>query len=197
MRTGFTIVCTLLLLGTMVADAGEPPERFSGWVIATSPAHSGKRIQIVLHAEGFTSDETIDELARVLVKQGENSLLHGFERLPSVGWIEIGGTYRTELKAVRSLGGGPVRQLRFLTTPAIRYNDEWLMTRSPDYNYGYVELVVDENGDGDGTIMPAAAIEINDHKIRLAGLGSYAFRIVDVSPAKIPDSGEDEAHLQE
>lgn len=197
MRTRVAVVCTLLLLGTMIANAGDPPERFRGWVIATGGAHPGKRIQIVIHAESVTSDETIHELAGVLVKQGENALLHKVEQLPSAGWIEIGGAYRTELKAVRSVGGGPVRQLRFLTTPAIRYDDLLVMTRSPDFNYGFVELVVDENGEGDGTITPAAAIVISDHQIRIAGLGSYAFRILDVGPEEVQDNGKAEEHPQE
>lgn len=196
MRTRATIFCMLLLFGAMAADAGEPPERFRGWVIATGGAQPGKRIQIVLHAESFTSDEAIHELAQIFAKLGENALLHKVQLLPSAGWIEIGGNYRTELKAVRSIGAGPVRQLHFLTTPAIQYNDLWIMTRSPDYNYGFVELVVDENGEGSGTIMPAAAMEIRDNHVGVTGLGTYAFRIVNIGPEEIQDSGKAE-ELQE
>ncbi len=194
MNRVFLPVAIMLMLAISAASAGELPLKLRGSIMVTAGVRSGERVEIVLQADRFTSDETVHELGRVLFEQGENALLHQIQGLPVAGWVEIGGSHRTELRAVRSLGNGPVRQLRFLTSPAIRYDDLWLMARSPDYNYGFVELVIDETGVGDGTIIPAATIEISDGRIRIASLGSYAFRILQV---RADSAGEYDTHGNE
>lgn len=191
-----TVVLMLAPVGAAVS-AGEAPVKLRGSIIVTAGVRAGERIDIVVQAERFMSDDTVRELGGVLVSEGDNPLLHQIQGLPVVGWIEIGGSHRTELKVARSLGAGSVRVLRFLTSPPIRYDDLWQMTRSPDYNYGFVELVVDENGVGEGTIIPAATVEVRDGRIHVAGLGSYAFRILQVRPESTEAPAVDEAEPKE
>lgn len=184
----------VLVLGAAAAGAGEPPVRFRGWIasIGGPAAMSGQRTWVRLHADAFTSEETVVKLTRILAEQGEDALLKAIEDLPSVGWIAIGPNTRTELKLIRSVGDDQIRHLRFLADRPIQYAEMWTMSRSRDYHYGFVELVVDGKGEGDGTIIPAAKIELEDGKVHLTSLGIEPFRILQVSPEKIKDQDADQ-----
>lgn len=184
MRQRSFVVGVLLTLAVSVVSAGELPERFRGTiaVVGGSDRVAGLHPEVTVHADRLPGDEIFTELAKVLAHEGEEALLRAIKGLPAVGWIAIGDNPPAELKLIRSLGTGQVRQLRFLTSQPIQYDELWIMTRSPDYNYGFVELVLDENGEGEGTIMPAAAIEIRDARIMISSLAIHPVRILQVHP---------------
>lgn len=56
-------------------------------------------------------------------------------------------------------------------------------TRSEDYPFTYVELVIDSNGKGEGTLIPAARIHFdskNKNQVDAENFGIYPARLVGV-----------------
>lgn len=199
MRTKTAMFCTVLVLSTLVAGAGEPPERFRGWVasIGGPAAMSGQRTWVRLHVDEYTSDEKVMELAGILAEQGEDALLKAVEKMPAAGWIVLGANTRYDLKVIRSVGTDEARYVRFLTDRPIQFAEMWNATRSRDYRFGLVELVVDQENKGEGTIIPTAQIRFRDGKVEITSLGIQPFRILQVGPEKFKDKSKAEEDPKE
>ena len=53
--------------------------------------------------------------------------------------------------------------------------------RSEDYPYGMVELVLDDKGKGEGSLIAAAKIEFNkEGAVEIENLGTRPFRLMNV-----------------
>ena len=203
MRRTAVLVCSIFIFGSLLAGAGEPPERFRGWIASIGgPAVPTDRTWVRLHADTYTDDETIVRLATILAEQGEDALLKAMRELPPAGWIAIGSDTRLEIRVIRSVGTGDARYIRYVTDRPIQFDDAvavdprplqmldqfaemWNATRSRDYRFGLVELVLDEDGEGEGTIIPTARIGIEDERVAITSLGLQPFRILQVRPEKI------------
>jgi hypothetical protein len=95
-----------------------------------------------------------------------------------------------------SLGGQLGRQLNFVTETTLANGDRKLMilferwmdiyelrqgTRSTDYPFGYVELIVDRNGRGEGSFIPAARIRFTGgNQVEVENFGIYPARLYGV-----------------
>jgi len=54
-------------------------------------------------------------------------------------------------------------------------------TRSTDYPFSYVELIVDRNGHGQGTFIPAARVRFNKkNEVEVENFGIYPARLSGV-----------------
>jgi hypothetical protein len=186
MRKTSLLLCATLLFGSLFAGAGEPPERFRGWLASIGgPALSTDRTWVRLHADTYTDDETVMNLATVLAEKGEDALIKAMRELPPAGWISIGSNTRLEVRVIRSVGGEGARIVRFLTDRPIQFAEMWNATRSRDYKFGFVELVLDGDGEGEGTIIPTAQITLKDGTVEITSLGLQPFRILQVRPEKV------------
>ncbi len=186
MRKNAVLVCLVVVFGTVFAGAGEPPERFRGWIASIGgPSVSTDRTWVRLHADTYTDDETVMRLATVLAEKGEDALIKAMRELPPAGWIAIGSNTRLEIRVIRSVGTGDARIIRFLTDRPIQFAEMWNATRSRDYKFGFVELALDEDGEGEGTIIPTAQIAIEDGRVEITSLGLQPFRILQVRPERL------------
>lgn len=186
MRKMAVLVLSVLIFGTVFAGAGEPPERFRGWIASIGgPTVSTDRTWVRLHADTYTDDETVMRLATVLAEKGEDALIKAMRELEPAGWISIGSNTRLEVRVIRSVGTGDARIIRYVTDRPIQFAEMWNATRSRDYKFGFVELALDEDGEGEGTIIPTAQITIEDGQVAITSLGIQPFRILQVRPEKL------------
>jgi len=186
MRRTSALVGSILILSSMLAVAGEPPERFRGWIASVGgPSVPTDRTWVRLHADSYTDDDTVMRLATVLAEQGEDALIKAMRELEPAGWIAIGSNTRLDVRVIRSVGSGDARVIRFITDRPIQFAEMWNATRSRDYKFGFVELALDADGEGEGTIIPTAQIAIKDGRVEITSLGIQPFRILQVRPEKI------------
>jgi hypothetical protein len=52
--------------------------------------------------------------------------------------------------------------------------------RSTDYPFGYVELIVDRNGRGEGTFIPAAHVRLKNNVVEVENFGTFPARLFGV-----------------
>jgi len=186
MRKSAVLVCCVVIFSSAFAVAGDPPERFRGWIASVGgPRVPTDRTWVRLHADTYTDDETVVRLANVLADKGQDALVEAMKELEPAGWIAIGSNTRLDVRVIRSLGTGDARVIRFITDRPIQFAEMWNATRSRNYKFGFVELTLDADGEGEGTIIPAAEIAIEDGRVVITSLGIQPFRILQVRPEKI------------
>ena len=61
---------------------------------------------------------------------------------------------------------------RWMNLYELRYG-----ARSADYPFSYVELIVDRNGRGEGTFIPAARVRFKNNQVEVENFGIYPARL--------------------
>ena len=186
--TSVLAVATVLAvaLWALPGAAQEAPERWRGRIAALSGPAGGQSAYLVLQADQWTSDATVQQLAATLVNEGEEATLKALAALPSAGWITVGSGLRYEMRVMRTfdLPDG-TRLVRSLTDRPIQFGEIMRPTISRDYGFGLVELYLTADGKGEGRVIPAAKIDIEDGQVQVTSFGTQPFVVVQVAPEKV------------
>lgn len=158
-----SIVVAVAFIAPTVSSAQDPfAERYTGTIIAMHGVHQGETINVTLGIKGYSTEEEGNRLARILVQEGPDKLrdalqksekgsviLEGYVRWP-VGYV---------LAANASDGG---RIVLMISDREMDMAELWDRSRSSEYIFGVVQLKVDESGSGEGMLIEAAKLKIND-----------------------------------
>ena len=170
----------------MPSASQETPERWRGRLAALGGPAGGQSADITLHAEQWTSDDTIAGLAATLIERGQEALREEVAALPSPGWVVVGQGPRYTMRTMRSfdLPDG-TRLIRSVTDRPIQLGDTVNATISLRYAFGMVELYLTPDGTGEGRLIPAAQIDVAHGQVQLTSFGTQPFVIVKVETEKI------------
>ena len=191
-------VCTLLLvlgfaLGfpTFRAVAQEPSyigATITGTAYAFSGRFSGRSAPFQLIIKNYTAPEEVQRLNEVLQSGGQDALLRAISAI-SAGRIQVGsGVGVTANAIIASQEPNGETKLIVIFERRLRFSELRYGTRSQDYKFGYAELFLRRNGEGQGTLIPAAKIraregntwEVEDFgtfPARLMGLRAHGARL--------------------
>lgn len=155
-------------------------ETFTGTMVGIGGRRNVTRT-FSLTITGRTPDSEVRRDVAILAEGGQDDLLK------AIGDRNLGRF---------SLGGELGRQLNFVVETTQSNGDRKLMilferwmniyelrsgTRSVDYPFSYVELIVDRNGRGEGTFIPAARVRFNNrNEIEVENFGIYPARLFGV-----------------
>ena len=176
---------TLIVLTTPKAGACAAVDKqvFTGTVIGTGGDLGGVSRSFTLTIDRFASPAQARKDRVILREQGQEGLLKALQH-EKLGTFALEGQLGRDLNFVyeQDLGGGRRRIVavfeRWLNTFEVRYG-----TRSQDYPFTYLELFIDSNGKGQGTLIPAARIHFdskNSNQIDIENFGIYPARLVGV-----------------
>ncbi len=172
----------LIAFGLTLAAAPLLAESYSGRILDTPnaiPRVSSMRFD--LEIEDYTSDEEVRDLAATLDAEGTRALERKMFDLDR-GWLRIGNDVAQEVAVTRSVvteDGG--RILRVVVSRDIGFFETWNQTRSTDYPYTILEIQLDEDGNGVGSMIAAAKIEMDDEgTVEVESLGWTPFRLIGV-----------------
>jgi hypothetical protein len=191
-------VCTLLLVVGVAlgfpklrAAAQEPSytgATITGTAYAFSGRFSGRSAPFQLIIKSYTSPEEVQRLNEVLQSGGQDALLRAISGM-SAGRIQVGtgvGVTANAIIATQQPNGET--KLTVIFERRLRFSELRYGTRSQDYKFGYAELYLRRNGEGQGTLIPAAKIrfregdtwEVEDFgtfPARLLGLRAHGARV--------------------
>ncbi len=152
----FTVLALGFSIGPVVAD--EPGREFRAEGVGDFRS-GANRINVVLIADRFTSVQEAQQLASLLEKGGQGTLLSAL-RGRSDGRIRFGALERWCALVVVEPEGRGYRYL-FLTPRRIEIHEKEFAKDSLDYPFGIAEFVVDGFGRGEGSLHVAAALRID------------------------------------
>jgi hypothetical protein len=177
-------VLTLLiaLLVCSIANSAENKlnERYSGRVIDAAGAVPGfSATYVTITVDRYNTDDEIAAYAQALAEKGQDGLLKAIENKEN-GRIRIGDRLSYPLSAIRMFEKDGKRLIRALTDRPIPMIEAWRNNRSMDYPFGFIEILIDKTGKGQGTLIAAAKIEIKDRKLEMESYGREPFRLTNI-----------------
>lgn len=161
-------------------------ERFRAFVANLGTVEtSADRRPVEFQISRWTTDEEEKQLFDVLQQKGPKAMLDTLQRLDKVGWIRSQGGLSHELRYARQKpaeGGG--RQITLMTDRIIGFWELAGSARSKDYPFTVIQLTLDGNGKGEGTMMVATKIEVQAGVLVFEDLSSAPARLLSVTKEK-------------
>ncbi len=167
-----TLLAALVVAVAATAAAGDEPgaakqkpESFQATAVggANLRLPGGRTMDFTITVEKWTTPEEAQQLLAVLKNQGKEALLKelrarraGFIRPPAIArWPSW------EVDVATSGVGPEGRVVRLFTERPIALEEAYFNTRSKDFEFGVMELVIPADGKGSGVIIPAAKIDFD------------------------------------
>jgi hypothetical protein len=158
------VTAAALLAGLLAFGQEVPkPEHYAATWAVTGGSAGGTTVQIDVRINKFNTDAEINEYAALVASKGPEGLRRALEK-QDVGQFSPVGKVGTPLAIARKLVQGDQTIVRVLTIRPISFTELRNGTRSVDYPYTMLEMVLDKDGKGTGTAIGAAKISFNKKK---------------------------------
>jgi hypothetical protein len=182
MRLKFFILTSALLFSFALNAAAQSSARdtYTGTAVGIGRRTTVTRT-FTLTVSGRTPDGEVRRDVALLAEAGQDELLTKI-RERDLGRFSLGGQLGRRLNFVTetTLGNGD-RKLMILFERWVDIYEARYGTRSLDYPFSYVELIVDRDGRGEGTFIPAARVRFNSrNEIEVENFGIYPARLFGV-----------------
>jgi hypothetical protein len=134
----------------------------TGTVVGVGGRLGGRTRPFTLHINNYTSTADVERLNSALESGGQDELLRVLSRMDS-GRIQVGTGIGVPANAIISVpqpeGGS---RIIVLFERNINFYERRYGTRSEDYRFGYAEMYLGRNGNGQGTFIAAAKVRLRD-----------------------------------
>lgn len=172
------VLCCAALFPAASRSHMDGSQRINGTIVALTGRFAGRSGPFSLIVNRYTAPNQVRELNEALSRGGQDDLLKTLSKMDS-GRIILGTGVGIPANAVIadqwSEGG---TKLTVLYERNIRFFELRYGSRSQDYRIGYAEILLDRNGHGEGTLIPAA-------KVRLKGDNTWEVEDFGVLPARL------------
>jgi hypothetical protein len=161
------------------------PEAYSAVAIGTGGSVGGKSIQFDFRITRYTTDEELDKFAEILKEKGPEALRRVLEK-EDVGRINAVGRTGNQIAVARKRQDGSETVITMVTARTMPFIELYQSGRSTQYPFGYLQVKLDEKGQGAGQIMAAAKIRFNKKsgKYEIESYGNQYIKAVNVCPWK-------------
>jgi hypothetical protein len=155
------VFCVVFLQMPLAAEA-QGAQRITGTAIGIGGTLGGRSRQFTLLVNNYTPVNQVRELTEALARGGQDDMLKVLSGMKA-GRIQIGSGVGVDANVVIaepwSNGGTKLTVFyeRNVNFYELRYG-----ARSQDYRFGYAELFLEGNGNGQGTLIAAARIRLKD-----------------------------------
>lgn len=185
------VALTLLAAGSPLfaaEDSQAPfpaPQRFEGRMAALSGPGAGGTAYMTFHVDRYATDPEVQALAQVLGEQGEEALLKAVTATEPGGWVRVGNGLRYHLRVIRSMQTPEGLMMVGITDRPIQFGEVVRSKRSREYAFGWVQILFDENGKGEGGLIPTAKIEFDEEgRLVVESFGLQPYKILAIKPVK-------------
>jgi len=154
------IVCISLLQCSYGQDEKKQPEAYSGVAMGTGGSVGGKSVQFDFRITGYTTDEEVDKFAALLKEKGPDALRSALEK-EDKGRLNPAGSTGNQIAVARKRQHGTETIITIVTARIMSFAELYKSGRSTDYPFGYLQVKLNDKGEGTGQIMAAAKIRFN------------------------------------
>ena len=167
---------------TLLTADHEGKETFTGTIVGIGGELGGVTRPFTLTIKGQTSDEEAARLIDVLKSGGQEALLRAIHK-EDLGQFAVEGNVGRKINAVREHRTEHGRKITLVFERWLRMFELRYGTRSEDYPFSYAELYIDDDGKGEGSIIPAARIYFDkkeQNTVAIENFGIYPARLANV-----------------
>ena len=159
------------------------PEDISASVIANNELGSGLGT-VQIHITLWSTDADRKRLLTILRESGPQALLKELQKMPRVGTIRTPNSIGYDLHYALQTAVGDGRRLVISTDRPINQWEATDRPRSIDYPFTIIQMQLDQNGKGTGTMSYATKVEANDDVILIEDYASTPFRLTNIEAKK-------------
>ena len=177
------LVAALCVTPAVAADEEGESVRLTARVVdsmGTVPGKSSARVKMQIDA--WSTDEDIIHLVQVLVQQGNKALYEELRTMDKKGYLSVDNELAHNVVVARSLAAetGKGRVVRLLLNRPITFFEAVNKLRLEDYPFGFVEVTLDENGEGVGELYAAARITVTEEGLEIVSYAAKPLRLIKV-----------------
>lgn len=187
---GVTAIGLCLALGASPAIAkkkkSQALESYSARVIAQGQVGVSGTAQVQIVIDRWTTDEEREMVLKATTDQDERSVAKALASLEPVGYFREISKRGYDLRYARKTTEGDKSVIILATDRPISMFETTQSTRSSKHNVTIIQLVVDESGNGEGTLAAGVRIRFDKEKNQLV-LENYSFaplRLTNVKQEK-------------
>jgi len=182
MKKGLTLIALIVIAATA---AMAQRTTFQGTVVIYGSRFNTRTMTapFTLIVNDTTSDANAARLLGILRERGQRGLLDEINNVTGLGRLSIGNRVGHELGAVLVDSVDGKRRIRAITDRWIGFGEFWRGSRSTDYPFTYVELLVDpRTGRGNGTFIAAAKVRfVGGNTVEIEDFGTFPGQIMGVT----------------
>lgn len=172
---------TPVLSGSTGQESKSRTERFAATLAVLSGPGSGRVRQVTIYISDYSSDAEAAQLAGAFADGGSRALFKVLTKLKSKGRVAPTGSTGYQVRFIRSVQTPNGRKITMLTDRPISFLERYYGTRSSDYQYGLVELNINDEGKGEGSLIYAAKVKgISVDSIEVENFGIEPARLMKV-----------------
>jgi hypothetical protein len=175
---------TFIILPLLCQEGQMKQEAYSGTAIGTGGPAAAKSIGFNLRVDRYTSDEEVDQLAALLKEKGPDALRRAMEKLDA-GRISPTGSVGNQIAVARRRQAGPDTIVTIVTARVMPFIELYRGGRTRDYPFGFLQVKLNDKGEGTGQIMVAAKIRFDKKKghYEIESYGNQYIKAVNVRPS--------------
>ena len=145
----------------------------------------GKSIPFDFRITSYTTDEEVDKFAALLKEKGQDALRSALEK-EDKGRISPVGSVGNQIAAARKRQHGTETIITIVTARVMSFTELYNSGRSRDYPFGYLQVKLNDKGEGTGQIMAAAKLKFNKKSghYELESYGNQYIKAINVRPSK-------------
>ena len=182
-------VALMLMVPVLLNAIDVPRELFTGTLMGIGGTLGGRSIPFTVEIVGATSGDDALKYVDILKEKGQDGLLKAIEK-NKLGWFKLDSanpqarglnitkwTYDLLVVLIGPGEKGRVIKALFERTPS--FYELRQGGRSLDYKFTYMEMYLDEKGQGGGSLIGAAKIRWNKkEQVEIESFGTYPAKIM-------------------
>ena len=181
-------IAASIAVGEVAAQNSEKPdhhaakEYYTGTVVAIGGQFGGASRTFTLEITGYTPSEEGKRLFEILRTQGQDGFMKAITS-KDLGHFSVDGQVGRDLNFVQESQTAKGRKITIIFERWLRMFEVRNATRSQDYPFTYIELLVGDNGKGEGSLVGLAKISAdkgNANTFDIENFGTYAAKLMGV-----------------
>lgn len=175
------VVCMLLTAFCWCANAQK--ESYTARMVTGST--SAQQIQFDFTITRYTTEAELKQLAAILKDQGQDALIQAMKKLEAGRIYKMGDT-GNEIAVAEKTQSGKDTIITMATARAISVTERSRSASHADYPFGFLQVTLNEKGEGTGKMMTAAKIKFNEKKghFEIEPYGTGYTKVSNVVPNK-------------
>jgi hypothetical protein len=151
---------SVLAILTAALAVGQSQQQFQAQAFGQG-TQAGRTFGVTIIINEYSTPADQKVLIDAFASKGMEGLTDAVSKMPAKGRIAITGTVGYEVTYIRVSQTPTGRKIRLITDRPITFGEARTYRRSRDYSLSAVELNLDSDGKGTGTLLPACQLKIN------------------------------------
>ncbi len=182
-RVLIAVVCFFLLTPALIGQEQEESQEtvYQATIVGVRGGFGARSIRMTIRIQDYTSDEQVQQYLETIQEGDQKGLRRTLEKVRGLGRISVTGFVGNELAVIRERDTEHGKLISLLTARNMSFAELRQSGRSRNYPFSFLQLLVDEEGKGQGTVIVAARPRFKeDGTFEIESFGLQPFQVVNV-----------------